>query len=368
MSNKALKKILFLSPYPFDKAPSQRLKYEQYYSFIKDEGFQISTSSFVDESFWKIIYNEGNLLKKGFYALKGYLRRIRDLITIRKYDIVYVHLWVTPLGFAFFEWMLVLFAKKIVYDIDDLIFLGHTSDANKKSKFLKGKAKAIYLMKKADHVITCTPMLDEFARKYNSNTTDISSTINTSVYIPKKDYTLNRKVVLGWSGSHSTSKFLHLLDEVFNDLKREMDFELLVIGDPEFKLEGINVTAIPWTVANEVSDLSKIDIGLYPLPDEPWVYGKSGLKALQYMALGIPTIATSIGANFRVITNEENGLLVNSNEDWKKNILRLKNDITLRERIGKQGRISVEEKFSLIANKDKYLEILKKMEAYDVSK
>ncbi|MCX6296922.1 MAG: glycosyltransferase family 4 protein [Bacteroidetes bacterium] len=271
-------KILFLSPYPFDKAPSQRLKYEQYFPCFEKEGYQITTSSFVDEKFWKIIYNKGNFFLKGVYTLKGYFRRIKDLFSLRKYDVVYIHLWVTPLGFNLFEWLFVSFSKKIIYDIDDLIFLGHTSDANKKSKFLKGKAKAIYLMKKADHVITCTPMLDEFVRKFNFNTTDIS-----------------------------------------------------------------------------------LDIGLYPLPNEPWVYGKSGLKALQYMALGIPTVATAIGANFRVIKNEENGILVDSFNDWKDSILRLINDQKLRESIGQNGRIHVEKSFSLSSNQSKYLEILKKM-------
>ena len=361
MSGTSSKKILFLSPYPFDKAPSQRLKYEQYYPFIEKAGFEITTSSFVDAKFWKIIYNEGNFVLKALFALKGYIRRIKDLITIRKYDVVYVHLWVTPLGTPFFEWLFSIFAKKIVYDIDDLIFLGHTSDANKKSKFLKGKAKAIYLMKKANHVITCTPMLDEFVRKYNSNTTDISSTINTDTYIPKKDYDVKNKIVLGWSGSHSTSKFLHLLDKVLLDLKKEYDFELLVIGDGDFKLPGINLRAIEWKATTEVQELCKIDIGLYPLPDEPWVYGKSGLKALQYMALGIPTIATAIGANFRVVSDKENGLLVKTDDEWKSAIISLIEDKDLREKLGRQGRKNVENNFSLYANKDKYLEILTKV-------
>lgn len=361
MSVSKTKKILFLSPYPFDKAPSQRLKYEQYYPFIEKAGFEITTSSFVDEAFWKIIYNEGNSFLKAVHALKGYFKRIIDLVTIRKYDVVYVHLWVTPLGIPFFEWLFSVFAKKIVYDIDDLIFLGHTSDANKKSKFLKGKSKAIYLMKKANHVITCTPMLDEFVKKYNSNTTDISSTINTDTYIPKSTYVLRKKVVLGWSGSHSTSKFLHLLDGALLDLKKELDFELLVIGDSDFKLNGINVNAISWSASTEVHELSKIDIGLYPLPDEPWVYGKSGLKALQYMALGIPTIATAIGANFRVIESGENGLLVKSDEEWKTAIISLIKDEKLREKLGKQARTHVVNNFSLHANKHKYLEILTKM-------
>ncbi|HEY0031392.1 MAG TPA: glycosyltransferase family 4 protein [Bacteroidia bacterium] len=355
------KKILFLSPYPVNKAPSQRLKYEQYYPFFEQEGYEITTSSFVDDAFWKIIYKEGNFFLKGLYAFKGYLRRTFDLFRVRKYDVVYIHLWATPLGIPLFERLFAWSAKKIVYDIDDLIFLGHSSDANKKSEFLKGKAKAILLMKKADHVITCTPKLDEFVREYNSNTTDISSTINTDIYKAKQNYELKEKIVLGWSGSHSTSRFLHLLDQVLIDLKANLNFELRVIGDADFKLDSISLKAIAWNADREVEDLSKIDIGLYPLPDEPWVYGKSGLKALQYMALGIPTIATAIGANYRVITDEENGFLVNTAEEWKERVIRLVNDKNLREKIGRKGREHVEQRFSLHANKDKYLHILKNL-------
>ncbi|MFL5763952.1 MAG: glycosyltransferase family 4 protein [Bacteroidia bacterium] len=355
------KKILFLSPYPVNKAPSQRLKFEQYYPYFEQEGYQITTSSFVDDKFWNIIYKEGNFFRKAVYTLKGYFRRIGDLFRIRKYDVVYIHLWATPLGRPVFEWLFAKFSKKIVYDIDDLIFLGHSSDANKRSKFLKGKAKAIFLMRKADHVITCTPMLDEFARKYNSSTTDISSTIDTDAYFPRTDYSVKNKIILGWSGSHSTSRFLHLLDGVLAELANELDFELMVIGDADFKMPGVKLNAISWKPDTEVKDLSRIDIGLYPLPDEQWVYGKSGLKALQYMALGIPTIATAIGANFRVIADKENGFLVKSPEEWKNTILQLAADIKLRERTGKNARAHVENHFSLKANKDKYLDILKKM-------
>ena len=355
------KKILFLSPYPVNKAPSQRLKYEQYFKFLEAAGYQITSSSFVDEKFWEVIYKEGHLFLKVYYTLIGYLRRIKDLFVIRKFDLVYVHLWVTPLGLPIFEWFCSLLSKKLIYDIDDLIFLGHSSDANKKSKFLKGKAKAIFLMKHADHVITCTPMLDEFVRTYNQNTTDISSTIDTDAYKTKDDYSIKGKIILGWSGSHSTSKFLLLLKNMLLSLHQDIDFELLVIGDKNFNMEGINVRTLAWNADTEVTDLSQIDIGLYPLPDEPWVYGKSGLKALQYMALGTPTIATAIGANFRVIENEKNGFLVKNDEEWKTRILELAMNIELRQKIGMQGREHVLNHFSLLANKDKYLEIFKQL-------
>ncbi len=355
------KKILFVAPYPFDKAPSQRLKYEQYYPYFEKAGYEITTSSFMDMAFWNVVYKHGFFFQKIIHTLLGYVRRTRDLFRIRQYHIIYIHLWVTPFGLPFFEWLFCLFAKQVIYDIDDMIFLGHSSSANKKSQFLKGKAKAIFLMKNAGHIITCTPLLDKFARKYNSNTTDISSTINTEVYVPRTDYSFASKPVLGWSGSISTSKYVYLLKDVFLELKKEFDFTVLVIGNPDIKIEGVDIVAVPWKNETELPDLMKIDIGMYPLPDEPWVYGKSGLKALQYMALGIPTIASAIGANFRIINNGENGFLVKNNAEWIAALRKLLKDHALREKLGKAGRMTVEQSFSLHSNKDKYLDAMESL-------
>ncbi len=102
-------------------------------------------------------------------------------------------------------------------------------------------------MKHADHVITCTPYLDEFVRKFNQHTTDISSTIDTVRYQPRADYSIGgRKVILGWSGSYSTSKYLYLLEPVFRRLTQEgVPFKLLVMGDPSFNIEGIERRRCP---------------------------------------------------------------------------------------------------------------------------
>ena len=151
------------------------------------------------------------------------------------------------------------------------------------------------MMQRANHVITCTPHLDAFVRKFTSNTTDISSTINTETYVPMNKYTNEYTLTIGWSGSHSTSKYVYLLKEVLLELSKNHRFKLLVIGDSTFSIEGLDCEAIHWVEKTEVKDLQRIDIGIYPLPNEEWVLGKSGLKALQYMALGIPTVATNYG-------------------------------------------------------------------------
>jgi len=356
------KKILFLVPYPFDKAPSQRLKFEQYYSYFEKNGFTVSKSSFINESFWKIIYKKGFWLQKIFYTCTGYLRRLGILFTLPKYDIVYVHLWVTPLGPPIFEWFVHKLSRKVVYDIDDLVYIPQTG-VNQLVLKMKGKDKPLFMMKKAHHVITCTPFLDQFVRKYNPNTTDISSTIDTEKYRPKQDYSIvNRKIILGWSGSYTTIRYLRLLVPVFTKLQQQsFPFKLMVIGDKSFSIDGIDVEAMEWKESLEVKTISQFDIGLYPVPDEQWAYGKSGLKALQYMALGVPTVATGIGANFRIIENGENGLLVKTDEDWIDSIKKLYNDETLRKRIGQKGVNVVESRFSVHANQDVYLSILQNL-------
>lgn len=137
------KKVLFLSPYPFGKAASQRLKYEQYFSHLEENGFRLVTSSFVDENFWEIIYKPGFLFRKIIGTFRGYVRRFFDLFRLHKYDIIYVHLWVTPLGPPIFEWLISKLSKKIVYDIDDMIYKSEGSAMNNLIHLLKEKTSQL---------------------------------------------------------------------------------------------------------------------------------------------------------------------------------------------------------------------------------
>ena len=356
--------MIVICPHPENMAPGQRLKYEQYFDYFRENNIAITVQPFMSVRFQKIVYKKGNFPEKIFWTIYGYIKRFFLIFSLRKYDLTYIFLWVTPFGPPFFEWIYTTISRKVIYDIDDLVYLPESkSNANKLVAGLKGRRKPIFLMCKADHVITCTPYLDSFVRQYNPKTTDISSTINTGKYRSVKNYSIdNRKIILGWSGSHSTSKYLYLLDAVFRKLMNEgCDFKLLVMGDESFKIEGIDVEALPWKESYEADVIRRFDIGLYPLPDEQWVYGKSGLKALQYMAAGVPTIATAIGANFRIIENGVNGFLVKTTEEWISCIRRLSKDKELRIQIGEKGMETVENRFSINANKEIYLSILHKV-------
>ncbi|MBC3538515.1 glycosyltransferase [Rufibacter sediminis] len=352
-------KILFIVPYPYDKAPSQRLKFEQYVPIFKQKGYQIEYSTFYDEKAWSVIYKKGNFFNKVLAVLRGYFRRIGDLFRLREYDLVYVHLWVTPIGPPIFEWIYSKVAKTMIYDIDDLVFLNSANHMAWWKKILSSGKKPIYLMKHSGHVFTGTPYLNDFAKKHNPNSTDISVTMDTDRYIPVNTYTNGDKVVVGWSGSISTAPYLYLLQDVLKEVNSIHPFKLLVIGDRRFNIEGLDIETLDWTQEKEIPTLQRMDIGLYPLPlDDEWVLGKSGGKALQYMAVGVPAIATAIGANYRVIEDGVSGFLVKTKEEWKEKLLYLLQNPDERKRIGLAGRERIEEYFSVKNNASVYLKVL----------
>jgi len=138
MSSK--KRILILCPSPRDTAATQRLKYEQYLNKLEESGYEFTISSFQTDRFWKIIYNPGRIPEKVFWTWFGYLRRTWDLLRSPFYSGVFVNLWVTPLGSPVYEYLLFLFNKKVIYDIDDMLFLNNK--ASNKLSFIQ-KLKGI---------------------------------------------------------------------------------------------------------------------------------------------------------------------------------------------------------------------------------
>jgi L-malate glycosyltransferase len=353
------KKILVICPHPIDVAPGQRLKYEQYFDHWRKNGYDIKVSPFFSNRMQHILYNKSNKLEKVFWVIRAYIKRIVGLFTLKQYDLVYIFLWVTPFGYPLMERLYVAMNRNMVYDIDDAIFIKAESMVNRSIDFIRGRSKPFFLMKRAKHVIACTPYLTEVAGRYNTNVTDISSTINTDTYQPVNNYRNDHKLVLGWSGSHSTSPFLYLLKDALLELQQKIPFKLLVMGDASFKIEGLDMEALPWSVENEVPVLQRFDIGLYPLPlDNDWVLGKSGLKALQYMAIGLPVVATAIGANYRIIENGRTGILVKTKEEWIEQLALLMTDPGLREKIGRAARENVVRNYSIHANAPVYLSIL----------
>lgn len=353
-----MKKILILCPYPERRAPSQRLKFEQYYDSWRAAGYQLEVRPFWDEAAWDILYQRGHYQGKLFGLLRGLLGRASALSEAREAALVYLHLEAAPIGPPLIERLIAAAGAPIVYDVEDLLYLPYSSASNRFMRWLRGRDKAFGLMRLSRHVIVCSEYLRRLALAHNPRVTNIAPHIDTARYQPRPHRPRTEGVVIGWTGSHSTSPYLHLLDEVLRELQRTDAICVRVIGDASFQVEGLALEAGPWVLETEIQDLSDIDIGIYPLPKEEWVLGKSGIKALQYMGLAIPTVAQSIGANLEIIEPDTNGLLASSPEEWHAALKRLIRDPALRRRIGEAGRRTILERYSVEANQRRYLDIL----------
>lgn len=358
------RKIFVICPFPQDVAAGQRLKYEQYFDHWCENGYDITVSSFMDMPMWKIVYTPGNYAAKVFGTLRGYFRRIRDIFRIGRYDLVYVFMWVTPIGTSFFERLVRALSKRLIYDIEDNALIEKSSEINPFIKIVKSTGKTKYLIKTADHVITSSPFLNDYCLGINKKKacTYISSSVDTDRFLPINTYSNERKVTIGWTGTFSSKRYLDTLRNVFLELKKRRDFRLRVIGNFQYDFPGIDLEVIPWTKEKEIEDLQGIDIGVYPLVQNNWVLSKSGLKAIQYMAFGLPTVATNVGTTPRIIRQMENGWLVKTDEEWVDALETLINNPDLRRKIGEAARITVLENYSTHVIKSLYLSILNKME------
>jgi len=313
----------------------------------------------MSEDMQKIVYLKGYFFQKITGTIGGYLRRVGDLFRIRRYDIVYLFLWATPFGPPISEWMIRKLVRKIVYDIDDLIYKAESSPNNKFVKYLKSAAKVDFSMQHADHVLVSTDKLFNYTKQFTPNVSQIPATIDVKKYSFSKTANLD-KVVIGWSGSHSTSKYLHLLDNVFRQiLIRHSNVKIMVMGDKTYNVDGCDIELVEWTAKTEIPNLQQFDIGLHPVPDEEWVYGKSGGKLVQYMAAGIPIVASAIGPNFKAIKDGDNGFLVKTDEEWISKLELLITDAVLRKQMGVNSKKRAVEFYSVEANLDKYLAAFK---------
>jgi glycosyltransferase involved in cell wall biosynthesis len=361
------KRMLVLCPFPQGVAAGQRLKYEQYFDDWRANGFEIDVSPFMDMAMWSKAYAPGHYGAKIWGTIKGYLRRFRDMFRVGQYDVVYVFMWVTPLGPSFSEWLTRALAAKLVFDVEDNVLteqlLPKSYNPNYLVSLIKGRGKAKYLIAAADHVVTSSPFLNDYCLDINRKRqcTYISSSIDTDRFLPVNAYANDRVVTVGWTGTFSSKIYLDMLRGVFQELAKRVKFKLKLITNFDYELDGVDLEVVRWTSEKEVEDLQTFDIGVYPLPIDDWVLGKSGLKAIQYMAFGLPAIATEVGTTPLIIRHGQNGMLVKTDEDWLNALETLIRDPQMRRRLGEAARQDAVAKYSTKAIAGQYRHILKSL-------
>lgn len=358
------RKILFLVPYPLAESPSQRFRFEQYFGLLQRHGYEFSVQSFLDSATWRAFFSSGNTLTKVKALFIGLVKRFIVLFKSPMYDFVFIHREVSPIGPPVFEWILAkILRRKIIYDFDDAIWLTDRQQESWILRIIKWRSKVSSICRWSYKVSCGNAYLCNYAAGfnrtvvYNPTTIDSENLHNPALYsLPDKT---QPKIRIGWTGSHSTLKYLREIEVVLRKILYEYPYvEFIVIADQAPTLLGVpSAKFIPWNKETEIKDLLQFDIGIMPLPDDQWAKGKCGFKALQYMALKFPAIASPVGVNATIIQHGVNGLLCEGPQEWEEALRKLIEDSNLRKAMGDKGRQTVLENYSVLSNSANFLSL-----------
>lgn len=350
-------KILFIAAHRPDRSPSQRYRFEQYFSFLREQGYECELSPIINETADKYFYSTGHFFRKLQITIQSAIQRLKDVWRANNYDIIFVQREAFMTGSTYFEKGFAKSNAKLVYDFDDSIWLMDTSNANKKWEWMKSTKKTGRIMSVSDMIFAGNNYLFDYAKQFNSNVKVIPTTINTQLFKRKEDYKDNEKICIGWSGSITTIKHfeeaINILKKIKDKYKDKVYFK--VLGDDTYENKALGIKGLPWSSSTEIDVLSSFDIGIMPLPDNQWVKGKCGLKGLSYMSLEVPTIMSAVGVNTSIIAEGKNGFLAANDAEWFDKISALVDSFQLRKTIGDQGRKTVEKHYSLDSQKNNYL-------------
>jgi glycosyltransferase involved in cell wall biosynthesis len=337
-------KMLALMKYG-DRAASTRQRLLQYEPHLAAAGIQVTAAPLLDNEYLAALFSNE---PKSYRALfKAYAARVRHVAAGRTFDAVWVHCETFPYLPGLFERLVTAFARKTIYDYDDAIFHQYDSHPNPVVRRLLGR-KLEPLLRRADLAICGNDYLKSYAARFCARTEIVPTVLDTSVYLPPPRHRdEGGGVVVGWIGSPSTWKFMQPLLPVLDSLVADLGIVVRVVG------AGAGVTARPgfefveWSEPAEVGLIQGMDIGVMPLPDEPWARGKCGYKLIQYMACGLPVVASPVGVNAQIVDAGRNGLLAATPGEWDAALRRLVADAPLRGEWGAMARQKVEASYSL---------------------
>ncbi len=248
---------------------------------------------------------------------------------------------------------------RIVYDVDDAVMF---KSSRAKSRHSRKRMSAFGRMCKASNfVIAGNSYLEQMAREHNANTAIVPTSINTDLY-PERKARETDDITLGWIGGRKSLVFLKELAPVLEEVHgRHPKSRLKIVCNKFFDLSRMPVVRKEWSETEEGADVASFDVGLAPLPDDPWSRGKCATKLLQCMAAGVPCVASAVGVHKEIIKEGENGFLAGTPEEWREALSRLCSDAGLRSDLGRKARATVERDYSLESSAPKLLEILRKI-------
>jgi L-malate glycosyltransferase len=345
-------RVLVLNPYLYGTAGGPRSGLELWERVLRPAGISFHYAPFETERLHAIVHQPRHGAAKAAEMLRAYIEFIPKVSDLSAFDAVLISREATLIGPALIERWIALRNKPIIYILDDPHYIAYRSPTSGWFSYLKFFGKVKTLCRISNAVIVNSPSHHRFASQFSTNVWEIPSVVDASVYDgwrPGPAITSDH-VCIGWSGSPSTVENLQVIRNPLASIAKRVDVSVRLIGAKDFRLPDVPHVGTEWRAETEVDDLRKLDVGLLPLPLTPWTPHKFYLKLVQYMALGIPPVATPLGANPRVISNGETGFLAETECDWNRILTRLIEDAELRETVGRRAAKVAHERYTLQAN------------------
>lgn len=344
-------RVLALTKYGAEAA-STRQRLLQFAPFLHRHGIEIITRPLLDDEYVRALAQGRRSSRSDIIA--SYMKRLGTIATAQRYDLIWVHFEAFPYAPAVLERLLLITGRPVIVDFDDAIF--HMYDRHRSRlvrRLLSNKLRP--LLRLASTVTVGNDYLRHYVERFNPAVTVIPTVVDTDRYVPE-ERTDTRPPVVGWIGSPSTWRYM---EEILSDILptiRQAGASFRAVGAGPQAQRWTEIESIPWTEATEIAEVQRMDIGVMPLPQEDWARGKCGYKLIQYMACGLPTIASPVGVNSTIVQQGKTGYLASTSDQWKTALQRLLDDYNLRRRLGQAGRDRVVDHYSLASQEARLLQ------------
>lgn len=331
-------------------AASTRQRLLQYLPSFAEAGIKVTVHSLLDDDYVNALVGGDGFSKARVAA--AYARRLRQMVRGPDADLLWVYAELFPWLPAWFERLAFRSGKPVVYDFDDAFYLAYEG-----KPLLAGKLDP--LMADATACVCGNDYLRRHALRFNPSVVVVPTTVDTARYRPAKE-SREWPPVIGWIGSPSTWDYVRPLLPLLASLCADGNARMLAVGAgreaerdrfPGLELRG-------WSETTEIADVQAMNIGIMPLPDSPWARGKSGYKLVQYMACGLPVIASPVGVNESIVSHGDNGFLARELQAWRASLLSLLGDESLRAAMGRAGRARAVADYSLVAQAPRLIGVL----------
>jgi glycosyltransferase involved in cell wall biosynthesis len=352
-------RILALTRYQRLGAAS-RIRFLQFLPELRLRGLDIDVDYLLDDVYVQRLYKGQHVVVSD--VLRSYVKRLWVMTRPRRHGVLWIEKEALPWIPAAFESAL-LNNVPYILDLDDAWFHRYDMHANPLVRRLLGR-KIDALMRNSAAMVAGNDYLAERAHTAGARCVHvIPSVVDLTRYVRRPDSSAPGptadKAVIGWIGTPLTVRYLGEMREVLEKVTKSGGVRLHIIGAsvPD-ELAGLPAVSIPWNEATEVQEISKFSIGIMPLKATPWELGKCGFKLLQVMAAGLPVVASAIGVNAQIVRHGVNGFLASNAEEWSAAIAKLCADRTLRQKMGREARKTVEQNYSLDAVIDSLASLL----------